>query len=541
MEHTNLITCIYARRSNEDAKDGESIENQISLLKQYCANEGYLNINVFTDDGYTGTNFNRPGFQKMFSLIKHRHVKRVIVKDLSRFGRNNLEVSRYLGVEFPRYNVEFISIIDGPDSSDPDNLITQVKNMVNEFYAKDISEKQKHSLRARSNNGQHISTSPVFGYKIDPDDKHHWIIDEPAASTVRMIFELYLKGIAIAEIARKLEENKFLSPSAYTGFIIKGSRTESNPYYWCDSSITAILKRQEYCGDTVNFKTYHKSFKDKAVQYKEEADYVIFKDTQDPIVSREDYEKARERRMSTQRVKQEKVEHLLDTLVFCGDCGSKMYLNKKTNKSVGTFYVYYCNTYRKKEGCCAHYIQENTLVDEVLNVLFSLFVMYNSDKKEFRKRLLRGINSTNLAVTNNTKRRNEEIHKRIQELQEQQGSLHESFIKKEIELNLLNNVTAYISKSISDLEEELGENLIVLDEVADKKLSIKPFLQKLEIYSDHNRDEIDKFIVSQFVERIELYEKKETGTNGKEISTVKPKIYFSGIGYINIEEIKTYE
>ena len=273
MDFTDKLDILYARRSSEDGKDGESIENQVALLKQYAADKGYYNIKVVTDDGYTGTNFNRPGFQEAFALIQHRRVGRFIVKDLSRLGRNTIEVGQYIGVIFPRFGVEFISVHDGPESSDPDSLVTQFKNIMNEYYAKDISDKQKLSLQARSNSGRHIASTPTYGYKLDPNDRHHWIIDEPAAEVVRLVFKYYNEGMQVSEIARTLEKAKYPAPSHYRKRVVKGSRTEKNPYHWTGSSVTAILKRQEYAGDTVNFKTYHTNFKDKQVHYRDEENF----------------------------------------------------------------------------------------------------------------------------------------------------------------------------------------------------------------------------------------------------------------------------
>ena len=208
MDFTDKLDILYARRSSEDGKDGESIENQVALLKQYAADKGYYNIKVVTDDG--------------------------------------------------------------PESSDPDSLVTQFKNIMNEYYAKDISDKQKLSLQARSNSGRHIASTPTYGYKLDPNDRHHWIIDEPAAEVVRLVFKYYNEGMQVSEIARTLEKAKYPAPSHYRKRVVKGSRTEKNPYHWTGSSVTAILKRQEYAGDTVNFKTYHTSFKDKQVRYRDE-------------------------------------------------------------------------------------------------------------------------------------------------------------------------------------------------------------------------------------------------------------------------------
>ena len=214
-----------------------------------ATNKGYYNIKVVTDDGYTDTNFNRLGFQEAFALIQYRRVGRFIVKYLSRLGRNTIEVGQYIGVIFPRFGVEFISIHDGPESSDPDSLVTQFKNIMNDY-------------------------------------------DEPATEVVRLVFKYYNEGMQVSEIARTLEKAKYPTPSHYQKRVVKGSRTEKNPYHWTGSSVTAILKRQEYVGDTVNFKTYHTSFKDKQVRYCDEESFTIIRDTQEAIISREEYEKS---------------------------------------------------------------------------------------------------------------------------------------------------------------------------------------------------------------------------------------------------------
>lgn len=534
MEYTNLFTCIYARRSNDDAKDGESIENQVSLLKQYCANSGYMNIQVFTDDGYTGTNFDRPGFQKMYALIKHRRVKRVIVKDLSRFGRNSSEVGRYLGIEFPRYDVELISISDGPESSDPDSIVTQFKNMMNEFYSKDISDKQKLSIRARSNNGLHISSTPAFGYKLDPENRRQWIIDEPAASTVRYIFQLYNSGLSVSEIARILEKNKHLSPSAYNGYRIKETKAETNPYYWCSSSICSILKRQEYCGDTVNFKTYHKSFKDKQMCYRKEDEYVIIQDTQEAIISREEFEMARARRMANKRVRTDRTEHILDSVLYCGNCNARMYKNKNKNKKKNDIYFYICNKYRKSKSCTSHYIQEISLRKKVIKELLFLFCEYHIDKKRLKKMLSESINKTSAYEMKMCKERIEEVRKRISDISNKESRLYDDLCRGIISGDTFNSITDECNREIERLRTEQGEVFVKLDGINDRKNGINAFLQKLAVYETFTEDMIDKYVIEQLIERIEVAEKKDTSDDRK-TSALEIRIYYAHIGYINID------
>ena len=277
MKDNLRYTILYVRISKDDdaAGDSNSITTQLAILQKYANDHAYQNIKVIKDDGYSGTNFNRPGFQEMYSLVKSRQVERILVKDLSRLGRNYIETGRFIDLEFPRYNTQFIAVNENFDSNGGDRFLVAVWNLLNELYAMDISNKQKQSIRAKSDSGRHITSKIPFGYKLDPEDKHKWIIDEPAAETVRVIFRLFNAGKGTTEICRYLTEHKFISPSNHNKQAIKGSRAVADPYYWCVSSVINILDRQEYVGDTVNFKTYHTSFKDKKVRKNSREDYVI--------------------------------------------------------------------------------------------------------------------------------------------------------------------------------------------------------------------------------------------------------------------------
>ena len=255
------ITILYCRLSNEDALDGESnsIQNQRDLLTKYAADHGLINTKILVDDGYTGTNFNRPAIKEAFEMIEQGLVGTFIVKDMSRFGRDYLQVGQYTELYFPSKNIRFIAINDGVDSEKGDNDFTPFRNLFNDFYAKDTSKKVRAVFKAKGMSGKHLG-KPPFGYKNDPNNPGHWIVDKEAAPTVKMIFDLTIAGNGPGKVSRILEKEKVLTPrSLYAKQ--KGKPLPENPYFWDDSSVVGILERMEYTGCVCNFKTYSKSYK----------------------------------------------------------------------------------------------------------------------------------------------------------------------------------------------------------------------------------------------------------------------------------------
>lgn len=446
MKDNLRYTILYVRISKDDdaAGDSNSITTQLAILQKYADDHGYQNIKIIKDDGYTGTNFNRLGFQEMFALVKSRQAERILVKDLSRLGRNYIETNRLIDIEFPRYNTQFIAVNENFDSNGGERFLPAVWNLVNEFYAMDISNKQKMSLRARSDSGKHITSKIPFGYKLDPNDKNKWVIDEPAAETVRVIFRLFNKGKGTTEICKYLKEHKFLSPSNYAKKQIAGSRASVDPYYWCKSSVLNIIDRQEYAGDTVNFKTYHTSFKDKRICRNKPQDYVIIKDTQAPIISREEYEKAQVRRNANKRVITERKTHLLDGMVFCGQCRNRMYLNTQHRKKQD-IYAYFGNGYKKNRICSAHYIQENVLIAIVLDKIPTMQERFSEGKVMFRRFISMSVSSRNSENVKRVRERMTVIEKRVQEIRETETKMYADKISGMIQPFCCNDTTVTIS------------------------------------------------------------------------------------------------
>ena len=330
-QETNGIAALYCRLSRDDGAEGDSnsITNQKKLLSRFAKDCGFANTKHYVDDGYTGTNFNRPGFQQMIEDIEAGYVSVVIVKDMSRFGRDYLQVGYYTDNFFPEHHVRLISINDGMDSDNGDDGFAPIRNVINELYARDISRKIRSSHRLRGNAGEPLSPPP-YGYIKSPENKKKWIIDPEAAQIVRDIFRMCLEGKGNETISRILQENKVLVPMAYwksKGMGRGGKQTQDNPYRWSKSSVAKILANQEYCGDVINFKTYSKSFKNKARLENPRENWRIFKDVHEPIIDRDIFERVQELVAKTKRrslKKHGEEKHLLSGMLYCADCGSKL-------------------------------------------------------------------------------------------------------------------------------------------------------------------------------------------------------------------------
>ncbi len=288
------ITALYCRLSRDDGTEGDSnsIANQKKLLTKYAKENGFGNTRFYVDDGYTGTNFNRPGFQKLLEDMEMGYVSAIIVKDMSRLGRDYLQVGYYTDTFFPDHNIRFIAINDCVDSDDGENELAPFRNVMNEMYARDISRKVRSSHRLRGNAGEPLS-QPPYGYMKNRENKKQWIVDPEAAQTVKEIFAMCIEGKGNETIARILQERQVLVPMAYwqsKGLGRGGKKTQPNPYKWCKTTIAKILAQQEYCGDVINFKSYSKSFKNKARISNDKEKWAIFKDRNEPIIDREIFE-----------------------------------------------------------------------------------------------------------------------------------------------------------------------------------------------------------------------------------------------------------
>ena len=391
MQSDNLgITAIYCRLSRDDGTDSESnsIGNQKKLLSQKAKELKLTNTKFYVDDGYTGTNFNRPGFQAMLEDIEMGYVTTVMVKDLSRLGRDYVSVGHYTDNFFPEHNIRFIAVNDLVDSNDGENEIAPFKNIMNEMYARDISRKVRSSHRIRGNMGEPLS-QPPYGYMKSPENKKKWIVDTEAAEVVKSIFMMCIEGKGNETIARILQENKVMIPMAYwqsKGLDRGGKKTQPNPYKWCKTTIGKILEQQEYCGDVINFKTYSKSFKNKKRILNPEENWKVFKGVHEPIIDRDTFEtvqkmKAKAKRRAPNPKHAEK--NMFCGLLYCADCGSPLWFN--VNHPNTDIKYFMCSNYKGRRGTCegTHYVRADSMEQIVMLELRNLANFLAEDEQAF--------------------------------------------------------------------------------------------------------------------------------------------------------------
>lgn len=387
------ITALYERLSKDDEQQGESnsITNQKSYLEEHARKSGFINIKHFTDDGYTGRNFNRPGFQALLAQIEAGNVGAVIVKDMSRFGRNYLQVGFYTEIMFPQKGVRFIAVNNNVDTSNPtDNDFTPFLNIMNEFYAKDTSNKIKSIFLARMSDGKRCSGSIPYGYNRMTEDKQTLVIDPIASNVVRHIFELAADGNNPPEIARILTEEKTLVPSAYTLQYHPeqcNMKAEIGNCDWNSNTVRTILNRQEYLGHTVLRKTVGTNFKTDQRRFTTEEEQLFFENTHEAIVTQELWDNAHRQLKHTKR----KYSHeellqgcLLAGYVFCADCGRKLAFETHYYKSGERYYGFRCSNYTaKRSKCTQHYVSENSLQQLVLHSLQRITARIIEDEEAF--------------------------------------------------------------------------------------------------------------------------------------------------------------
>ncbi|ARD67983.1 recombinase [Eubacterium limosum] len=381
------MTALYARLSQEDALDGESnsIANQKKILLKYAKDNGFPNLLFFIDDGVSGVTFDRPGWNEMIRLAESGKVKTVIVKDMSRMGRDYLKVGYYTESFFAERDIRYIAINDGVDSDKGDNDFTPFRNLFNDFYARDTSKKIRAVMRAKGNSGEHLCTNPPYGYRKNPEDKKKWIVDEEAAEVVKRIFALCVDGKGPMQIAKLLTADKVLTVKAHYAKR-DGKAIPDKPYQWSAKSVAGILERPEYTGCTVNFKTYSKSHKLKKRLNNTPENYRIFPNTQPTIIDEKVFERVQELRENKRRpAKQAERQGLFSGLLYCADCGNKLHFATGKNMTPEQD-CYRCARYKSNTGdCTMHYIREETLKLFVLRRIFDVTAMFIDNADDFRR------------------------------------------------------------------------------------------------------------------------------------------------------------
>ena len=523
------ITALYARLSSDDELQGDSnsIIHQKKILEEYAADIGLGNCQFYVDDGFSGTNFDRPDFQRMIDDIENQLVGTVIVKDLSRFGRNYYQVGYYTEKFFAEHDIRFISISDNVDSNKGTNEFAPFHNLINDFYAKDIAKKQKAAIDSKGNAGQRLTTRAIYGYQ--KDENGQWIVDEEAASVVKKIFELCIKGNGVQQIANYLFTNKIKNPSAYKGQIKKGGIAERNPSLWSAQTVSQILTKQEYCGDTVNFRYRKKGLCSKIVVKNSPENIKIFENTHEAIISRGDFAKVQEIR-SKKRRRAAIDKPVLFEEIYCADCGKRMLIIRSRNYHPN---AYVCSTYRKalynkEHSCTSHYITEKTLADMVAEKLNRLLLSAKSNPEEFSNRINSEFVKQNGISQAERKKEISLAQKRTNEIDKIIKELYEDKVKGNISLEMFQKLSAEYCEEQQSLSATILACNKRIAELGKSKEALKVFLDVVEKFKEQGEiKELSQSIINEFIDHIVISQEKEA--DGKR----QPQIYFKGIGLLS--------
>lgn len=535
---TEKITALYCRLSQEDERMGESlsIENQKSILLQYAKEHHFPNPVFFVDDGFSGTNYDRPGFQSMLEQVESGKVGIILCKDLSRLGRNSALTGLYTNFTFPQNGVRFIAINDDFDSADPNSVnndFAGIKNWFNEFYARDTSRKIRAVNKAKGERGVPLTTNVPYGYVKDPENPKHWIIDPEAATVVKHIFELCMEGRGPSQIANQLKAEKVLTPTAYHKS--HGRNTPNaipeNPCGWHSSTVVHILELREYTGCTVNFKTYTNSIWDKKQRHNSDVDKAIFYDTHEAIVSEEVFEKVQQIREQRHRKTQTGRTSMFSGLVFCSDCGEKLYYGATNNyKTEGAFFE--CSLHWKhKEKCGAHFIREkvlNHLVLRHIQLVTGYILRHQQHFISVMEQHLRVESSEKMKIARKQLERNE---KRIAELKRLFIKIYEDNAKGKLSDERFDMMSQTYEAEQKQLEAEVITLRKDLEVQQRQNENIEQFIQKAHKYV--GIEELDPYALRELVKAI--YVDAPVKVNGKRTQHIH--IQYDGIGFIPLDEL----
>ena len=538
------ITALYERLSRDDEQAGESnsIQNQKKYLEEYARQKGLRNIRHFYDDGYSGTNFNRPGFAALLEEIEAGRVETLVVKDLSRFGRNYLQVGYYTEILFPKKGVRFIAINNNVDSATPqDNDFTPFLNIMNEWYAKDTSNKIKAIFKSRMKDGMRCSGSIPYGYKRKPDDKQTLIVDEPAAEIVRKIFRLACQGNSTTAIADILTAEQVLIPAAYAALHNPKNCRHKNvtdPYRWNATTVGYILDRQEYLGHTVLGKSICENFKTKQRRAATPDELMIFPDTHEAIIDQDTWDIARKIRMKKKpRVANGTYSHRLSGLVYCADCGARMgFISpdaRHGDKHYDSDSAFQCGNYRSTAAeCVSHYVKTSVLEAAVLQAIQTVSKYVLENEAEFIDQLRAVWNEHQTRATNSGQQELAEARKRMSDLDGKIQKLYESALNGLLpERQAQRMIQQYDEEQIL-LEKRIEEleSLVQQDEI--KEVDTSRFIALVKKYRDC--EELTDTMLYAFIDRIEVHK----ATGGRTVyRQQKIDIHFNFIGnYYPLEE-----
>ena len=538
-------TALYERLSRDDEMQGESnsIVNQKRYLEEYAQAQGFKNIRHFTDDGYSGTNFKRPGFQEMIAAIEAGEIDVVCVKDLSRFGRDYLKVGFYTEIMFPEKGVRFIAINNSVDSANPtENDFTPFLNIMNEWYAKDTSNKIRAIFRSRMQDGKRCSGAIPYGYRRDPEDKNHLLIDEEAAKVVRRIYQMVIDGMGSQAIANQLTADNVLIPSAYLEQSEHGeSRNHSyhDPCRWNCTAVSYILDKQEYMGHTVLGKTICENFKAKKRRKARPDELIIFENTHEPIIDAETWHLVQKLRRRTRRkLANGSYSHRLSGLVYCADCGKRLSYSspqsqhRPDGKTYDADSSFRCPTYKSMYGeCTMHYIKSSTLdklVDEAVRKI-ARYVLKNEQAFLEQVRVLTSADQKQ--TQSEDKKELVNIKKRIAELDNYIKRLYEGNASGKIPDRQFEKLMAQYDSEQQELEERVKEIEVSIHEIQQESENGQQFVRLVQKYRDLT--EIDQTALNEFIDKVVVHE----ATGGRTADRSQQiDIYFNFIGQFMVED-----
>lgn len=534
------ITALYERLSRDDELQGESnsITNQKHFLEDYARKNGFVNIRHFTDDGVSGTTFDREGFQSMIAEVEAGNVAVIIVKDMSRFGRDYLKVGFYTEVMFKEKGVRFIAINNGIDSSNQqDSDFTPFLNIMNEWYARDSSRKIQAIFKARMQEGKRVSPSVPYGYRRDPDDKQHLIIDPEPAAVVRRIFKLVLEGNGVNRIADILYADKILIPSAYAEKYYpenQHSKSFHDPIRWTNQTIIHILEKREYMGHTVLGKTISESYKTKKRRKATEDELMIFENTHEAIIDEETWNNVQRLIETKRRPKKNGAPPCrLSGLLYCADCGSKLSHRYNSRNKYDADNSYGCSSYRQyTRNCTMHYIRVSVVEKLILETIREVSAYALSNEKEFVKKVREASDVQQEATMKEYRRRLGKAKRRHEELDDLVKKLYESFATGKIPEKHFDRLLSGYDNEQTALEAEIQELQTGLDRYGADSVRADRFLELVKRYTDFS--ELTTPMLNEFIEKVVVHEAdKSTGDRVQKVD-----IYLNFIGAFTVPKME---
>ena len=529
----DVTAFLYERLSRDDNLEGESysIGNQKKLLTKVAKEKGYTNLVHFLDDGISGVTMDRPGFVEMIQQLEAGRAAAVFVKDLSRLGRNYIEVGRLTEEFFPEHDIRLVAVSDNIDTAEGENELAPIRNLFNEWYARDISKKRRISNKIKGNAGEPMG-QPPYGYIKDPDNPKRWIVDDEAALVVRRIYSMTLEGFGTEQIAAQLEKDEILTPRAYwlkKGIKRPGKGKQQPATKWNSSTVTKILSLQEYCGDILNFKTYSKSYKNKKRLENDRENWIIFKDVHEPIIERSIFEQVQQKRGKIRKRRTNEGEHnMFSGLLVCADCGSNLHFH--FNQGNPEIKYFNCSNYKGNRGTCTstHYVRVDFLDQVVLGEIRRLTKFANLYEDEFLKAV---IGHSQQAAETDRKLKEKELKSLLARDEELDG-LFERIYEDNVSGKLSDDRFARMSRRYEDEQKELSEKIKKLRSEIEKQssqaMTTDMFISLVRKYTRARK--LTPRMLNELVEKIEVY-------NAEKIDSIweqRLRIHYNCVGEITI-------